>query len=476
MKKFTKFIVCLVLCVFGLGLVACGDNRTPEEKAFTYPKAGDQIYGNGGLAVRKGKYVYFVNGYKAVSSLTNSNKNDKYTVGALMLMKLGENGEIVTDENGLLKDDFYITMSDKLCGYEATDLFIHGEYLYFVSPILENESGKAGNWAKERTVFYRIKLDKTSKVEEVYSSNVKLENLEYKYYNNGSVIAWEKGKAYYDGSNENALIKINLSTKKTSTISQKVSSVIFADDINDIFYVKDGDESCEVRRYNVNNPIASNIQNKPTLKFVADGKVYATQTHELDSTYTDLVVLNYAQNETNFRLFFSNVNGYDISVTPTFEEVEVAVVLAKENKIHLVNTNQVLGENGAVISATIEEDASVTDIDIIDYTNSSILYHAKTSDSSLIKLASYTNALVGNVETKQLTSTKLIEEDFIYFDLNEEENCLYFYQIAGKTETNYYLHRLKVNNNLEESEEMFGVYKSNDVPEVEQPEEDVEEE
>ena len=147
-----------MLCVFGLGLVAC-DKRTEKEKAFTYPKSSDYVYGNGGLAVRKGGYVYFVNGYKQVSNLENSNKNDKYTVGALMLMKLGENGELVTDEDGLVKDDYYISMSNKLCGYEATNLYIHGDYLYFVSPILENETGDEV-WAKERVMFNRIKLDK----------------------------------------------------------------------------------------------------------------------------------------------------------------------------------------------------------------------------------------------------------------------------------------------------------------------------
>ena len=53
MKKFYKILVCLLLCVFSLGFVACGDDeRTPEEKAFTYPASGDAVYGNGGLAVQ----------------------------------------------------------------------------------------------------------------------------------------------------------------------------------------------------------------------------------------------------------------------------------------------------------------------------------------------------------------------------------------------------------------------------------------
>ena len=140
MKKFTKILVCFMLCVCGLLMVACGDPRTKEEKAFTYPSVDDVTYGNGGLAVRKGDYLYFVNGYRSVSSL--SSKEETVEVGSLMLTKLDKNGNIVKNDEGLLKDDYYITMNDKLCGYQVTNLFIHGDYLYFVSPCLENESGK----------------------------------------------------------------------------------------------------------------------------------------------------------------------------------------------------------------------------------------------------------------------------------------------------------------------------------------------
>jgi hypothetical protein len=44
------------------------------------------------------------------------------------------------------------------------------------------------------------------------------------------------------------------------------------------------------------------------------------------------------------------------------------------------------------------------------------------------------------------------------------------------TNSNYYLHRLKVNNNLGESEEMFGVYESDDEPEIEEDEVEEDEE
>ena len=67
MKKLTKILICLMLCVFSIGFVAC-DKRTEREKNFTYPAAADPIVGNGGMAVKKGNYLYFVNGYQSISN------------------------------------------------------------------------------------------------------------------------------------------------------------------------------------------------------------------------------------------------------------------------------------------------------------------------------------------------------------------------------------------------------------------------
>ena len=446
-----------MLCVFGFGLVAC-DNRTPEEKNFTYPASSDTIYGNGGLAVRKGNYVYFVNGYKSVSTATN--KNDTYTVGSLMLMKLGVNGEVVTDDNGLLKDEYYITMSNQLCGYEATNLYIHGDYLYFVSPCLENESGDEV-WAKERVVFNRIKLDKTSKVEEVYSSGVKYDQLEYKYYeNNGGlyILAWEKGDSYYEDNGSNALIRVDATAKSSVIISNDVTHVVFAENFNEIFFEKhsSSDSYYYLKQYNIASNVVGNYTSfEKTFepKFVSDGKIYITIAHDYGST-TDIKVSTIA-NKSGFELLYAYSDTVDVSVTPD----GAAVVAVSGNVIKLILS----AEKIAIIT-----DDEATSIDIIGYTNGCILYY---DDVSNIKLVSYSNAIAGSsVEITTLTSIDAVQEDYAYFDLNEEENYLYFYKKSGD---NYYLNRIKVNNNMGEAEEMFGAYLDADIPEVE---EEVEEE
>ena len=449
-----------MLFVFGFGFVAC-DRRTDEEKNFTYPSSADAIYGNGGLAVRKGNYVYFVNGYKSINSSSVS-KDATYNVGSLLLMKLGENGKVVTNENGLLKDDYYITMSNQLCGYEATDLFIHGDYLYFVTPCLENEKGDKV-WAKERVVFNRIKLDKKGKVEEVYSSGVKLDSLEYKYYvSNGSlnILVWEKGASYYAENGNNALIRVDAVAKTSSVVANDVLEVEFAKNHNEIFFRTQTENSHYLKQYNVigNETSNYNVFDKTfEIVGVEDGKVFVSMTHSVGSSKD--IKSSKISTKSGFELVYAYEGTQEISITPNGD-----VVLVSGTQITLVKSKD---------ETIIINDEGATTIKVLDFTNGCILFHSTTTENSTLKLVSYSNALAGNdVEIKTLTTFAVVEDSYAYFDLNEEENMLYFFKLSGD---DYYLHRIKVNNNLGDTEEMFGVYESGDEPVVEE-EEEIEEE
>jgi len=460
MKKFTRILICLMLCVFGFGLAAC-DKRTDEEKNFTYPSINDRIYGNGGLAVRKGNYVYFVNGYKSINS-SGVSKGASYNVGSLLLMKLGENGEVVTNENGLLRDDYYITMSNQLCGYEVTDLFIHGEYLYFVTPCLENEKGDKV-WAKERVIFNRIKLDKTGKVEEVYASGVKLDNLEYKYYaSNGSlnILVWEKNSSYYENNGNNALVRVDAVAKTSSIVANDVLEVEFAKNYSEVFFRTQNENNHYLKQYNVigNQTSNYNVFDK-TFDIVAveDEKVFVSMAHDNGSSKE--VWSSKISTKSGFQMVYAFEGEAVVDVT-----VDGDVVLVKDNVITLVKSKD---------ETIVITDEGSTTIEIVDFTNGCILFHSTTTENSVLKLVSYSNAIAGNnVEIKTLTTFDVVEEDYSYFDFSEDENMLYFYKLSGD---DYYLHRLKVNNNLGETEEMFGVYEAGDEPKVEEEEEEIEE-
>jgi len=452
-----------MLCVFGFGLVAC-DNRTEKEKNFVYPSKDAEIVGNGGLAVQKGNYVYFVNGYKSITS-SGLKKKASHTVGSLMLMKLGDDGQVVTDDDGLLDDDYYITMSKKLCGYEVTNLFIHGNYLYFVTPCLENEAGKKGPWAKERVVFKRIKLDKTGEVEEIYQSGVKYDNLEFEYYENGNnlyILAWEKGNSYYAKKGTNALVRVNATKKSSKKIANNVSSVVFADNLSEIFFVEDdtANSTYELNKYDISKndvDYYTTFEKSTKALFSVNGKVYVSQDHDYqvaDETVSDLFVSD-IESASAFEELYSYGSDTTLNITPDGNLVaisgnEILLIQSASNKISLI-------------------DEEATSIHVVGYTNGCIVYYDEVDSNSNIKIVSYYNLINnGTAEIETLTTISKVEKDFAYFDMAEDENYLYF---LNKTGSNYYLNRLKVNNNLDQKEEMFGVYLEADEPEVEEDEE-----
>ncbi len=439
-----------MLCVFGFAFVAC-DNLTEEEKNFTYPKASDQIFGNGGLAVRKGKYVYFVNGYKSVEDI--SNKKAKYNVGSILLTKLDENNNLVTDDEGLLKDDYYITMSNKLCGYEATNLRIFGDYLYFVTPSLENESGDEV-WAKERVVFNRIKLDKKGDVEEVYSSDVKYDNLEYEYYEDGGnlfILIYEKGESYYDDNGTDCLIRVNASKKSDSVIETDVKDVVFAQNSDEIFYLTNESEKFQVVKYDIGSDDSSNYKQfdkTVDLRFVIDGQIYLTQSHSMGSS-TDLLVSNIA-NESEFSYLYAYEG--ELELMGTLDST--GVVAVKDKKISLITAVNTVRD--------LVEETEADSIKVVGFNNGCVVYVSTTGDDMTLKMISYSDE---NPEAIILTTFAKVEDSLIKFDTNES-NYIFFLRGVGD---NLYLHRMNI---YADKDEMFGVYEGNDAPEIEEENEE----
>ena len=174
-----------------------------------------------------------------------------------------------------------------------------------------------------------------------------------------------------------------------------------------------------------------------------------------------------------------------INETEEYYEIEVPVITFFNQQLitlRLYVTDDGLavilvnGKDITIITG-VDSTVSVTDedavsINIIGYANGCVFYYDLGTDNTNIKYISYSNAVAGSdVEIYTLASVSVVEEDVASFDLGEQD-YMYFY---NKTGDNYYLNRIRVNNNIDEKEEMFGVYNKADVPEVE-VEEEVEDE
>ena len=315
MKKFTKILFCLMLCVLTFGFAACKGNGD-------HPPKGAVAQGNGGFSVQVENYLYFVNGYFATADMKN--KSDTYSVGALMVAELDENGNLVVDENGCVTNAR--VLSSNLCGFEATNLFAYNGYLYFTTPCLENVAGKVdeSDWAKERVVFNRMNLE-TEKVEKIYQSSVENSKLEYKYFLNGTkpyLMVFEKGANLDNSKKENVLYRVNIADKnKVDEVATNLTGVVFnttanvevsySDECKNVFYSVEVEEDDEtyyaLYRYNVATNKATEFttnDNEITVKFVSNKYVYATIKN---GDNRDLYRANYTSDSNLKMLFTSSV-------------------------------------------------------------------------------------------------------------------------------------------------------------------------
>ncbi len=429
MKKFTRILICLVLCVFGIGLIGCGDDRTPEEKAFAYPGANDLVSGNGGLAVSKGNYIYFVNGFKEAKS---SERYGSFMHGGVMLAKLSASGELVVEDDGELEDDNLIHISNKLAGFEATDLAIFGDYLYFTS-VCQEDDAETELWANDIVDFNRIKLNKSGDVERIYQSTSNNQNVEFKYYQeNGSVslLVYEK--------DSEELVRINTNKDKT-IVASGVKNVYFSENCNEVFYVlSTGNSKAPYKSYKL-NAVSGSISefvshaSQPTVKFVENGKVYILEDDNLNVYDTETKI--------DEGCAISGVSSYSsVNVAPNGDAL-IAISTEGDGLIFEFY------ENGVPVTSYQETGSEAT---VLGYANGSVVYIDADKN---IKSLSYANQ-----NTIPVTIAKISDINTSYIDV--DGSYMYFFKKVGNNE---YLHRLLLDNGAQ-VEEFVGVYLDTDEP------------
>ena len=245
MKKFFKLFICVCLCVVSLTFTACGKKNKIEA-----PKSDAGVTSNGGIVVQKGDFVYYANGYNSVENVTKSDLNKKYTLGGLYVTKT----DASRDENGSLT--YNNRLSSKLSSFEATDLHIFGNYMYYTT-INTEETKNAGLQTKHLEV-YRVKLNGTDS-ERIYRSSIDFEDSEgervvdFNYYEeNGTVyiLVFENGTL--------KRIACGKSVSSATVISENVLSYKTEGKQTFFTFVND-DERYEINQYNI---VSDNIVTK----------------------------------------------------------------------------------------------------------------------------------------------------------------------------------------------------------------------
>ena len=126
------------------------------------PSSSDAVFGNGGLAVQKGEWLYFASGYESYTNLETSHKNrtGQVEVGALYRTKLNSDGTVQMDEDGYPTN--YQRVISKLVGFEYGSIYIFDDQLYFASP--NTAKDKLGNHHFNQITFFKANY--------VFSANI----------------------------------------------------------------------------------------------------------------------------------------------------------------------------------------------------------------------------------------------------------------------------------------------------------------
>lgn len=277
--KFSTLFKHSTLCVaiFAVAMFcfsACGGyGRLPENPAET-----DVVIGNGGLAVQKGDYLYFVNGYLNTSDVGDTNNEGKVTHSAIYRVKLDagkvveknpttyyEDGCADIDETQALENIDIIV--SKVAGFEYSNLYIFGDYIYFTTP--NHLKNKEQEVLSSKLNFYRTKLDRSGSLELIYSTNEDNSNVKMTMYE-------VDGVAYQiivDGS-VLKLFAFDNNKRTENTLSEKANEVALPSyqNSNDVIYnidrkiyftenMEDGKTGTILKAYDLATKETSNVFN-----------------------------------------------------------------------------------------------------------------------------------------------------------------------------------------------------------------------
>ena len=183
-KKLLGFVATATMIASTLATSACGEYKL--DQALTLPTTTAEVTSNGGFAVEKGGYVYFING---MENYTVNNEYGQVAKGALMRVKKSDLADGKFDQTEMV--------IPTLVGSQNFNagIFIYGDYVYYATPTTgKNLQGVVENsWID----FKRAKLDGTEVMSDYYfrlASNtanyrfVEVNNTVYCLYEDGGAL------------------------------------------------------------------------------------------------------------------------------------------------------------------------------------------------------------------------------------------------------------------------------------------------
>lgn len=450
MKKFIKLVLCLCLCVVAISFGACWKSK------LECPESDSAVKSNGGCVVQKGDYLYFTNGYSSLESITKSNATKKYTHGGLYFAKLNQDGEIESEENGNTKG--IKRLSSKLAGFEASDLQIFGDYMYFTS--VNTDENKSGELQTTHLEIYRIKLNGTG-LKRVYRSGIDFEDdegerqVKFNFFEN-------EGSVYILIQEQKELKRIKCTAKsigKAEVVASEFESIVINNGTTDqVFYLTTSDDAYEINRYDV-------VKNKVITKLACDRDWQIDSLFEVKFNNLYLYATATGSSSYLYKLSIADFEARSFNLTKlTAGEYTVYLLDSESDGILLV------GESKVEIAVFGK---SLSDVDYLD------LQENFDQDATIMTIKAGYVYYYKDKAIKRWNYLTDSEETIV----NEENTiCNYSFDIVGNyiyyfatTGSNDYLYRVNIATSSEDKKpQLVGEYLEEDIPEAEEEEEESE--
>lgn len=427
-EQFMKKLICLLLAVLTIvSLTACTVNWTSTTTDYEAGTVSD----NGGYAVVKGDYVYYINGEEDYDA---DNTFGKVVKGALVRTKIADlkTAASATAESEKVKSEVVIPKLIYTDYREnGSGFYIFGNYVYYVTPSTElNKKGEVQNTVAE---FTKTRLD--GKETKIIATADSL-STPFRF------VEGEDKKVYLtiyttDSDSNNVLITYD-ETGKELVRSEAISSYIFSsnNDAKYAFYEKkphneqlDSDESfSEVHRYSLVSD-ADEIVLYGAGKYSEESGVGSTG---VTFAFVAYVGENLYMSETYVDTSVATVTRY-FSVNPA----TLTAAIVEDGKIDVTNAvanyeARIQLDNGSSSASTVFADTSVylapncilyndSDYGILKYD-----YSATGDDASYGRVKVYYNKdLVGY-------TYKYNDDEYMYYT---DDTYLYRVAIADLVDT-----------------------------------------
>lgn len=471
MKKFLLLVLTLFLSTTVL-LTGCDKKGLKDN-----PNTDDPVTSNGGMAVVKGDYLYYVNGFKTYQNLEKDKDNvwGKQLFGAIYRVKMNNNVIAHTDEGFLEKSEVVVP---QIVGTENACFYIFGDYIYYATPNMQKD--EYGNLLNARSNICRVNINGTgNKV--LYTTDQTLTSTNWTMYELDDTVY----VVMLDGSK---VVSINANAKKPTTTVMtssatsagliKTDKYIPADKIanktldginNYVYYTRaiteddnlgnlGGNILARVKLGDTKEEIVASNGNTYTITDAKNNSLYYTRTTSTNSAISVLCK-------------------YELSSEKTFvasKETEISRGSYSSTLILDQDTTQYIGNE----IVTIDSSNNINLITVINkkqeiktiYTGSATvspigLYGSTlffTEDGAIM----YIDVTAVTPEAKTVeTDSKTIKTSDTFFDYDGRN--VYFYSAytpEGASDANYYLNRTDLQASDVKSE-FVGVFAEGHTPE-----------